>query len=106
MSQENVKKFREAVNTRPDLQKEMRAERSLRSANDIVRFASAHGFEFTKTDLAATAREVGFELTDFELEMVAGGQDTETMTAYRVSLKAAISIPPQPEEDTGDDDGC
>jgi predicted ribosomally synthesized peptide with nif11-like leader len=69
MSKEAVLKFREQVNCDRAIQGEIRNAESI----DLVAIAQARGFEFSAEDLHAVADENGGELSDFELEMVAGG---------------------------------
>ena len=67
--EERVQAFRDAVNASPELQAKVTAEDA-----DWVEIAQAAGHEITAEEVQAymTAHE-NDELTDFELEAVAGG---------------------------------
>ena len=106
MSTEAVVQFRKAVNASDALQREMREMEKV-TPETLSTFAAKHGYECTPEELIAVGRDVGNELTDFELEMVAGGvDDTETMFTGRVTLQAAVSIPPLPKEDNPNAELC
>ena len=55
----------------------------------LVALGARHGFAFTAEELASFGESVRNELTDFELEMVAGG-------TLPVGMMGAHPIPPQP----------
>ena len=73
MSKDAVLKFRDAINGDPAIQSEMSSAPGQQGFN-LVAFASEHGFEFTPDELSEVAASVD-QLTDFELEIVAGGGD-------------------------------
>ena len=90
MSIESVRKFREAVNASASLQGEVRALRTA-SSEELVALGARHGFSFTAEELRSVGTSIKNELTDFELEMVAGG-------TLPVGMMGAHPIPAQPEK--------
>lgn len=100
MSKDDVVKFRLAVNDRPELQHALREAVVGLDPFDLTAFAAKHGYDFTRDELLDLARNVKDELTDFELEMVAGGVDV--VHTWSVRTYAADPPPgpePMPEED-------
>lgn len=78
MSQEAVEKFRDAVNGNPALQETLRPYLTpYFNIFHVVRVGQENGFEFTAEEAVALKAQVGGDaegrLSDFELEMVAGG---------------------------------
>lgn len=69
MSKEAVTQFREEVSRNEGLQAEIMNAGDL----DIVSLARSKGFEFTLEELQDAVEAAADQLTDFELEMVAGG---------------------------------
>ena len=70
MSKETVLQFRQAVNANEQLQD---AIRNAGASLDVVAFAREQGYAFTEEELQSVTEEAEDALTDFELEMVAGG---------------------------------
>ncbi|MDC0065211.1 Nif11-like leader peptide family RiPP precursor [Verrucomicrobia bacterium] len=67
---ETLTKFREAVSDSTDLQEKVKA------GADLVALGKENGYEFTQEELEASWQEMqesDEELTDFELDAVAGG---------------------------------
>jgi predicted ribosomally synthesized peptide with nif11-like leader len=87
---ESVRNFREAVNASVALQGEVRALNPASPAA-LVELGSRHGFAFTADEFASAASSAQAELTDFELEMVAGG-------TLPVGQMAANVVPIGPEK--------
>lgn len=101
MSRDNVMKFRNVVNSDPNLQDVIRG--AIRNEPDfnVVRFAADRGFDFSNQDLRDVFRNVGDELSDFELEIVAGGR--EVIYTGEARMRAAIDFAPAPYEDPSED---
>ena len=71
MSVEAVVQFREAVNANEDWQEEIR---NLGADDDIVTYAKSKGHEFTNEEYNEFVEgHVNGELSEFEMELVAGG---------------------------------
>jgi predicted ribosomally synthesized peptide with nif11-like leader len=106
MSSDAVLKFREAVNRDDELKNEIRAAAASEAKLDVVAIAARHGFAFTAAELSAVAGDVANELTEFELEMVAGGsvRPTETMYTAHARMQAATYVAPGTEEEDPDSD--
>ena len=69
-----VQEFREAINGNEDWQEEVR---NFGDNDNIVKYASGKGYEFTKAEYNEYVEEnTSGELSDFEMELVAGGQHT------------------------------
>ena len=67
-----VEEFREAVNANEDWQEEVR---NFGADDNIVNYASGKGFEFTEYEYKEYVEDdTSGELSDFEMELVAGGQ--------------------------------
>ena len=67
-----VEEFREAINTNEEWQEEVR---NFGDDDNIVNYASGKGFEFTKNEYSEyVENNTSGELSDFEMELVAGGQ--------------------------------
>jgi len=67
---ETLTKFRQAVSDSTDLQEKVKA------GADLVALGKENGYEFTQEELEASWQEMqesDEELTDFELDAVAGG---------------------------------
>ena len=75
MSVENVKAFFEKVAEDKELQEKLKAlaEREEAMYADLVQIASAAGFEFTTADARKAHVAAASELSDEELDAVAGG---------------------------------
>ena len=74
MSKENVNAFSEKVNSNPELLEEVRSIGG--NLGEIVALGLREGFDFSEQDLTAYVSEMDNrqgELTDQELEQVAGG---------------------------------
>ena len=66
-----VEEFREAVNANEDWQEEVR---NFGADDNIVSYASGKGYEFTNDEYSEyVENEIGDELSEFEMELVAGG---------------------------------
>ena len=77
MSLDQANAFREYVSQNEDVQKEIRSALMTESAT-VSEIASKHGFTFTSEEAEQaweTAQEN--ELSDFELDMVAGGRSSQ-----------------------------
>ena len=70
MSQE-LDRFRTRLNDDPALQQRIRA------GENPVEVAQQLGFDVSRADFARAVQDDQIELTEFELEMVSGGQITE-----------------------------
>ncbi len=105
MSSEAVVRFREAVNGNEALKTELR-EMPRVTSRELAEMAARHGYEFTPKEFAEVANLVRDELTDFELELVAGG--TQELICWRQGMRAAESVAPLPPDGGTDDDdgGC
>ena len=67
-----VKEFREAINANEDWQEEVR---NFGDDDNIVNYASGKGYEFTNDEYSEYVEEnASGELSEFEMELVAGGQ--------------------------------
>ena len=78
MSAENVKAFFEKAEGDKALQEKLKAlaeQEEAREAGDeeLVKIASAAGYEFTADDVAEVRKESAGELSEDELKQVAGG---------------------------------
>lgn len=75
MGKEAAVAFREYLRTHPEVEEQARDIIRTAGSVDSVAFAKSHGFEFTVEEAADAWEEVSAdgELSDFELEMVAGG---------------------------------
>ena len=66
-----VEEFREAVNANEDWQEEVR---NFGADDNIVSYASGKGYEFTQDEYSEyVENDTSGELSDFEMELVAGG---------------------------------
>ena len=66
-----VEDFREAVNANEDWQEEVR---NFGDDDNIVNYASRKGYEFTNDEYSEyVENDTSGELSDFEMELVAGG---------------------------------
>jgi len=67
-----VEEFREAVNANEEWQEEVR---NFGDEDNIVNYASGKGYEFTNDEYSEYVEEnASGELSEFEMELVAGGQ--------------------------------
>ena len=67
-----VEEFREAINANEEWQEEVR---NFGSDDNIVSYASGKGYEFTNDEYSEYVEEnASGELSEFEMELVAGGQ--------------------------------
>ena len=67
-----VQEFREAVNGNEEWQEEIRA---FGAEDSVVTFANDKGYEFTEDEYKEyVENDTSGELSDFEMELVAGGQ--------------------------------
>ncbi len=78
MSTEAVKKFLDLAQADSDLRDKVKTvvnERGEESSFELVELAASHGCEFTATELAeyVVSMNAGAELSEVELESVAGG---------------------------------
>ena len=72
---ETLTNFRQAVADSTDLQEEVK------SGADLVALGKENGYEFTQEELESGWKELqksGEDLTDFELDVVAGGSHKRT----------------------------
>jgi predicted ribosomally synthesized peptide with nif11-like leader len=78
---ESVAKFRKAVNESDDLQEK------LKSGADLVELGKENGHDFSEEDVAAAYEELqkddDGELTQFEMDTVAGAGQQERYAFYR-----------------------
>jgi predicted ribosomally synthesized peptide with nif11-like leader len=92
MSVDSAKRFLEVLKKDQALQKRLG---TAGDAEEVTRLAVAlgaeRGFSFTVEELPATI-ENGSELSDEDLESVAGGGDGPTLTEYIILIKAIIAI--------------
>ena len=93
MSAERAAEFLDLVAKDADLGKEVRAviaEREEQAAFELVQLAASKGFEFTATELRqylAALKEETTELTEAELQAVAGGLLTNL---GRISIRTLL----------------
>ena len=82
MSIETATAFREFLNTNTEAQAEVKA--AIASGGDICAVGARHGFEFSKEDAQAVMNQTNEsgEMSEFELEMVAGGVDFSKNVAF------------------------
>ena len=67
-----VEEFREAINANEDWQEEVR---NFGDDDNIVNYASGKGYEFTNDEYSEYVEEnASGQLSEFEMELVAGGQ--------------------------------
>ena len=67
----NIDEFRKAINTNEDWQEEVR---NFGDDDNIVNYASGKGYEFTNDEYSEyVENDTSGELSDFEMELVAGG---------------------------------
>ena len=67
-----VEEFREAINANEEWQEEVR---NFGDEDNIVNYASGKGYEFTNDEYSEYVEEnASGELSEFEMELVAGGQ--------------------------------
>ena len=70
-----VEDFREAVNANEDWQEEVR---NFGDDDNIVNYASGKGYEFTENEYSEyMENEISGELSEFEMELVAGGSRSQ-----------------------------
>lgn len=101
MSLEAAKAFRDKIGQIPALQEQVRA--AIASGTDLsqaVKLGKQYGCAFTVEEAAAVLQNVnaGDELSDFELEMVAGGKSRGNVSPYQVgigSISSAAAPPPR-----------
>ena len=97
MSKEVIEQFREAINTNDEWQEEVR---NFGDDDNMVNYASGKGYEFTNDDYNAyVAKEFGGELSEFETEMVAGGQGMEDSSYYHGPVDDKITSDKRLKED-------
>lgn len=91
MSTAAVHEFREAVNTDGALKDEFR-DAVKAGGVSLVEFAARHGYEFTGGELKEVMASLD-QLTDFELELVAGGGDAmqDLFTVFKESIDGTDS---------------
>lgn len=70
MSAQGFLDFRNKINANADLQTNLYSELA-KGPHAIVRLGAVHGYAFTADEVSAAI--AGSDLTDFELELVAGG---------------------------------
>jgi predicted ribosomally synthesized peptide with nif11-like leader len=70
MTQEQIQALIQAVSSSPDLKQKLAAATSI---EDAARIAAEAGFELSSDDINEAINGASVELTDAELEMVAGG---------------------------------
>ena len=69
-----VQEFREAINANEEWQEEVR---NFGDDDNIVKYASGKGYEFTANEYGEyVENNISGELSEFEMELVAGGQHT------------------------------
>ena len=66
-----VEEFREAINANEEWQEEVT---NFGDDDNMVKYASGKGYEFTKGEYSEYVENLGDELSLFEMELVAGGQ--------------------------------
>jgi predicted ribosomally synthesized peptide with nif11-like leader len=71
MSLQSFASFRQAINTNPQLGEACRAAIAAGGQGAVITFAEKNGFSFSAEDAKAAMDET--ELSDYELELVAGG---------------------------------
>jgi predicted ribosomally synthesized peptide with nif11-like leader len=76
MSLQSFASFRQAVNTNPQLSEACRNAIRQGGQGAVVDFAQKNGFTFSAEEAKKVMDET--ELSDYELELVAGGQTTPT----------------------------
>ena len=65
-----VQEFREAINANEEWQEEVR---NFGDDDNIVKYASGKGYDFTDEEYSEYLENLGDELSLFEMELVAGG---------------------------------
>lgn len=70
MTQEQIQALIQAVSSSPELQQKLAAATNI---DDAARIAAEAGFELSSDDINEAITGASIELTDAELEMVAGG---------------------------------
>ena len=75
MTIESANAFKQYVNHHPEIHEEVKA--ACLGNGDLPEIGSRHGFDFTDAEATKVMSEVNNsgELSDFELDMVAGGCD-------------------------------
>lgn len=75
MAKETAVAFRDFLRNHPEVEEQAREIVRTQGSVDITEFARQQGYEFTREEGEAAWAEVSVdsELSDFELEMVAGG---------------------------------
>ena len=69
-----VQEFREAINANEEWQEEVR---NFGDDDNIVKYASGKGYEFTANEYGEyVENNISGKLSEFEMELVAGGQHT------------------------------
>lgn len=82
MSIESASAFRDQVGRNPELQTQVKTcLASGQGLDQIVALGKQHGFQFTPDEAETCLLETGDELSEFELEMVAGGAGKKSGTA-------------------------
>ena len=87
MSEEQLKAFLEKVKTDTSLQEKLKAAAD---ADDVVSIAKEVGFTISSDDLT----KAQYELSDQELEDIAGGYDITHQTCNRTCGTAVCDCPP------------
>ena len=67
----NLEEFREAINANEEWQEEVR---NFGDDDNIVKYASGKGYDFTDEEYSEYLENLGDELSLFEMELVVGGQ--------------------------------
>lgn len=82
MSKEEVARFAQDMKTNAELQ--AAAKDAGGDADSLAQFAAGHGYEFSAEELHAYADDKKGELSDEDLDKVAGGGDTVTAVVVDV----------------------
>lgn len=89
MSKEAIKKFQEEAKSNKDLQEQIVEAGS--DVDKIVSIANNAGFSFTKEELLQFSEEAKSQLSDDDLDKVAGGSGaTVTVTAVAVTVCVGV----------------
>lgn len=92
MSKEDVKKFIERVGDDPELTEKVKSAGT--DVDEVIRLGKENGFDFTAEDMKAAYEEIsqsGTELSDEDLEKVAGGFVTATAVMVVASVVGAAA---------------
>jgi predicted ribosomally synthesized peptide with nif11-like leader len=93
MPNENITKFSEAVAASPELQSKVQsihAQAAREAAQEIASLASANGTPFTAEEFLAGATAKAEELSDEQLETVAGGRTSTEMKIMLSIISAGL----------------